>query len=145
MKPIQESSKTSCRPLSAHEPALEVPHSLPISLTQSSCKMTGGIWSMSLEEQNKTWLVAHKGNEVSHLFTASLKTNQGREGRGNLSYSFKIPKVCSYCPNPIKSYIPLKSLPTHIPFKELGVCNCHKRGIVNLQVTVTSQTYPTPE
>lgn len=45
----------------------------------------------------------------------------------------------------LKSYILLKSLPTHIPFIELGVCNCHKRGIVDLQVTVTSQTYPTPE
>lgn len=31
---------------------------------------------MSSEEQNKTWRVAHKGKEVSHLSTANLKTNQ---------------------------------------------------------------------
>lgn len=80
MKPVQEPHKTSCRPGSAHEPVLEVPHSLPISpVTQSSCKMTGGVWSMGSEEQNKTWRVAHKGNEVSHLSTASLKTNQGNK------------------------------------------------------------------
>lgn len=73
-------TQNKLRPGSAHEPVLEVPHSLPIfSVTQSSCKMTEGVWSMSSAEQNKTWRVAHKGNEVSHLSTASLKTNRRRK------------------------------------------------------------------
>lgn len=48
-------------------------------------------------------------------------------------------KIYSYGQSPIRSDSPL---PTQSPSSpELCVCICHQRGIVNLQVTVTSQTY----
>ena len=148
MKPALE----AYRPSLAHELSCLRPCSIDSTISPHfslwlkapSCKMPGRIWNMPFSwktDKNITGGLQGKQSLSSVLTKSQNQLGDLPADRDVLIeknifclINSKYLKVCCCGQSPIKSDIPPKCLPTHGPFTELGICNCHQRKIINLQV-----------